>query len=132
MICGLIKGLHTGHISTRELGTGRLSNHSALHGKCKECHCASLGRPITLPFARGLAGLIQHLLRTGMTEAEVCAQRRGAKCSKHRVPLGREHAGGAFAFVEIPRAKCFRGATKIETEERGMNSTVTETPSFFS
>lgn len=89
-------------------------------------------RPITLPFARGHAGLIQHLLSAGVTEAEVCAQRRGAKYSKHRVPLGTEHAGGVFAFVEIPRAKCFRGATKIETEERGMNSTVTEILAFSS
>lgn len=73
-----------------------------------------------------LAGLMQHLLRAEMTEAKVCAQRGSeANYSKDRESLGRNIAGDGVAFVEIPRAKGFRGARKLE--EHAMNPDATET-----
>ena len=60
-----------------------------------------------------------------MTEAKVCAQSVSeANYSKDRESLGRDIAGDGVAFVEIPRAKGFRRARKLE--EHVMNPGATE------
>lgn len=60
-----------------------------------------------------------------MTEAKVCAQRGSeANYSKDRESLGRNIASDGVAFIEIPRAKGFRGARKLE--EHVMNPGATE------